>query len=373
MIKKIFTTAMAAMIVILPLVTARAEDAASQSKDTVFQGKVELNNNNNNQNKLFTGQTKSVKQGTQLKMTVSSVLSSGYNQEGDEFFAEITNDVSVPGGIIIPTGTVAHGRVTQMTQAKRLGRDAYIKVDFDYLVTPDGREIPIQASMTTKRNKAASVGKVVLEDTAYTVAGGVIGGVIALKVLGLGSAVASHGYTVAGGAGIGAIAGVTVSLVRKGKDVLIAPGDEIKAQIKSEVDLPVMSEDAFKDEEKTYDGLNVSITGYKLERDPFGEPNTITLDLKINNNTDKTFSSFDMALVSDTKSVYYPSPFANTEMWFQKIEPNARTTGELSFSVDNPKRKHWLVFYDGLTRKPLMKLSVYNAQKRLEKERTAKK
>ncbi len=56
-------------------------------------------------------------------------------------------------------------------------------IKFDYLITPDNRKIPIEASITTKRSAAASTAKVVLEDTAYTMAGGVIGGILALKSL----------------------------------------------------------------------------------------------------------------------------------------------------------------------------------------------
>lgn len=351
-------------------VAVMAEQKSAAPSD-VFEGKVEMDDHKQPQDKMFTGETQQVKQGTQLKMTVSSVLSGETTQEGDEFFAEIANDLTVPGGILIPTGTVAHGKVTHLKSARRLGRDGYIKVDFDYMVTPDGRQIPMQASMTTKRHPAASVGKVVLEDTAYTLTGGVIGGILALKMFGIGAAVASNGYTVAGGAGVGAAIGATASLVRKGKSVLIAPGDEIRAVIKDQMNLPVMSEEAFKDEEVAYNGLDVNITKYRLEKDPFGEPNTITIDLNINNKTDKTFSSFDMALVSDTKAVYYPSPFANTDLWFKKITPNTRTNGELSFSVDSPKRKHWLVFYDTYTRKPLIKVSIKNAEKRLTKAKTS--
>lgn len=337
-----------------------------------LQGNVKLDEQQKEQQDIFTGETQEVEKGTTLKMTVSQVISSGYNNEGDEFFAEITNDLNAPGGILIPSGTIAHGKVTKLEENKRLGRDAYISVNFDYLITPDGREVPIEASMTTKRNLAASTAKVVLEDTAYTVAGGVIGGFLALKFLGFGAAVASHGYTLAGGAGIGALVGVTASLARKGSEVLIAPGDEIKVKIISGMELPVLSEEAFKDEEKLLDNFEVKITNYLVEKDPFGELNTITLTLNINNRTNKTFSSFDMALINDYNAVYYPSPFGETELWFQKIAPNTKTIGKLSFAVDNTKRKHWLVFFDTSTRKVLAKVSVKNAERKLIKEKSNK-
>lgn len=342
-----------------------AQESLNPQPKESLHGQVELDKGNNQDKKIFTGETKEVHKGTNLKMTVSQVLSSGYNQQGDEFFAEVANDLTVQNGIVIPTGTIAHGSVTRVEDSKRLGRDAYINLHFDYLITPDGRQIPIEASMTTKRNPAVSVAKVALEDTGYTVAGGLIGGYLALRVLGIGAAVASHGYTLAGGAGIGAVVGATASLVRKGNEALIQPGDEINVKVGESLSLPIMSQEAFKDKELLLDGLNVIITDYKLEPDPFGEMNTITLSLDIDNKTNRTFSTFDLALVNDYKAVYYASPFGDTELWFKKIAPNSRTTGKLSFAVDNPKRKHWLIFYDTNTREPLAKISINNAKKRL--------
>jgi len=343
----------------------------SNQNERTFNGSVELNKDKPQKN-IFTGETKQLKEGTNLKMTVSSVLDSTSNSEKDEFFAEVTDDLTSQTGIVIPSGTVAHGIVTKIRGTKRLGRDAYINLKFDYLITPDGREIPVEASMTTQRSPVASTAKVVLQDTAYTMAGGVIGGVLAFKFLGLGAAIASHGYTLAGGAGIGALVGATASLARKGQEVLIEPGDQINVKIASSLALPVLKEDAFKQDETILDGLDVQITGYKLEKDPFGELNTITLTLNIDNKTDRTFSTFDMALVNDYKTVYYASPFDNTDLWFQKIAPNTKLAGKLSFSVDNPKRKHWLVFYDSSSRKPLARISVDNAEKLLKKEKLKK-
>ena len=176
-------------------------------------------------------------------MTVSEVLSSGFTQEGDEFFAQITQDVEGKTGVVLPTGTVAHGTVKEMEESKRLGRDGWIEINFDYLVTPDGRQIPIEGKMSTKMHPVKGVAKTVLVDTGYTLAGGVVGGFAALNLLGIEAAIASQGYTLAGGAAIGGAIGLGISLFRKGKDVLISPGDEIKVKMLTPIDLPVISED----------------------------------------------------------------------------------------------------------------------------------
>jgi len=333
----------------------------------ILRGRINFDEKDENSD-IFTGETGEILQGQKLKMTVSSVISTGLNQEGDEFFAEVTDEFSTEkGGVIIPSGTIAHGNVTKVENSKRLGRDGYINVSFDYLITPDNRKIPIEASMTTKRHPAASTAKIILEDTAYTMVGGVIGGLIALKFLGLGTAVATKGGTVAGGAGVGAVVGLTASMVRKGQEILIAPGDEIKVKVAEDIELPVLTEEAIKDKELQYEGLEVKIIDYALTKDPFGELNTISIAVDIKNKTKKTFSTFDMALVSEYKTVYYASPFGHTDLWFKKIKPNSQAVGRLSFSVDNPKKSHWLVFYDNRTREPLAKFSIRNAERELKK------
>lgn len=323
--------------------------------------------------KMFTGEIDQLDSKDVIKMTVSQVLSSGYTEEGDEFFAEISSEVEGDKGVILPAGTIAHGSVKEIADSKRLGRDGWIEVNFDYLITPDGREIPIKGKMSTKLNPVVGVAKNVAVSTGYTAAGGVIGGFLALNMFGLPAAVASQGYTVAGGAALGGAVGLGMALYRKGKDVLISPGDEIRVKITSSVQLPVFSKEALKQEEIIYDGLNVKITNIAFEEDPFGEKNTITLSLVITNLTDKYFTGFDIALMNDMNTSFYPSVFGDTTLMFSKIKPGDRISGKISFAVDNIKRKHWLVFYDRTKGAPLAKLSVDNAKRELDSKKKKKK
>ena len=322
---------------------------------------------------LFTGEKIEVTKGTKLELTVASVLSSDVSMEGDEFFAEVSSDLNIDGDVVIPMGTVAHGKVTASKNQRRLGRDGFVKLEFDYLLTPDGREIPIQAKLSTKSHPIKSFAKVALTDVGYTLVGGAIGGFMALKLGGLGLAVASHGYSIAGGAAIGGTVGLTKSLIRKGKPLLIAPGDQIKIKMTSDIELPVMRQTALAEEELELEGLMVDIFDCKFEKDPFGSLNTITLSLDILNQSDHAFTFFDVALINENGGVFYPSPFGDTEMWFQKISPNSKLKGCLSFSVDNPRQKHWLVFYDKYTRGQLAKISVTNAIRKLETDKKSKK
>lgn len=332
----------------------------------VFEGHAEKSDKYQKlQEELFTGKVETLERSDVIHMTVSQVLDSNINIEGDEFFAEVVNDVSGDSGVIIPKGTLAHGKISATTEAKRLGRAAQIALDFDYLITPDGREIPIEGKMSTKLHPVLETSKIVAQDLGYTVAGGVVGGFLALNWLGLETAIASQGYTLAGGAAIGGAIGLGAALFRKGSEVLIAPGDEIKVKINTSVKLPVYKDTALMQHELFYPGLDIFISDIKHEEDPFGVVNTITLTVMITNMSDKTFSGLDLALVNDYNAVFRPSIFGETKLMFKQIKPGDKVVGHISFAVDNVTRKFWLTFYDRMSKKPLSKISLDNAYKKV--------
>ena len=336
--------------------------------DTPFQGHIEETiRKEQNKDKIFTDEVKKIEETQTVNLMVSQVINGTTSIEGDEFFAEVSENVLAGSGVLLPKGTIAHGKIKNIVDPKRLGRDGYIELGFDYLITPDGREIPIEGEMSSKLHPAKGTAQKIGEDVAYTAVGGVYGAVAALELAGLEGAIASQGYTLMGGAAIGGVIALGLALFRKGKDVLIAPGDEIKVRIKSTEAIPVMTHEAVRQDELFYDGLDVDITDVFLEKDPFGHLNTISLDLIIKNNSKTDFSSFDIALVSDLRQSYTPSIFTDyrNSLAMQTIKKGTNVSGILSFSVDNPKRQHWLVFYDKRTHKPLAKISVDNAQKRL--------
>ena len=313
------------------------------------------------QKELFTGEVETLEKKDVIKMTVSQVLDANVSMEGYEF----VNNIS---GGVIPKGTIAHGKITQSVDPKSLGRSGWIELDFDYLITPDGREIPIEGKMSTKLHPVAEATKIIAQDVGYTVAGGAVGGLMALNWLGLEAAIASQGYTLAGGAAIGSAVGLGMALLRKGHDVLIAPGDEIRVKINTNVPLPVYREEALQQHELFYPGLDILISNITHEEDPFGELNTITLTVMISNMSDKTFSGLDMALVNDYNSVFRPSIFGDTKLMFKQIKPGDKIAGRVSFSVDNIDRSFWLTFYDRRNGTALSKISIDNAYRNIPKK-----
>lgn len=352
--------------------------------DTPYQGHIEETNiaPKNDEDNIFTKEEKKLETNKTINLTVSQVLSNSTSIEGDEFFAEVSEDVLAETGVLLPKGTIAHGNIQNIVNPKRFGRDGYVELSFDYLITPDGREIPIEGGMTSKLTPAKTVAQAAVENTANVAVGGAYGALAAVEIAGLEGAILSQGYTVLGGAAIGGVIALGMSLFRKGKDVLIAPGDEIKVRIKSKEALPVIKKEALREKEIAYEGLDVQIFDVFLEKDPFGTLNTISIDLIIKNYSKTDFSAFDIALVSDLNNSYTPSIFTDykNSLAMQTIKQGTSASGILSFSVDSPKRKHYLVFYDKRTRKPLAKISIDNVktdlkltEKELKKKRKKQK
>ena len=342
--------------------------------DDVLHGHAEFSDTYKQQlqDELFTGRVETLDRKDIINMTVSQVLDSSINIEGDEFFAEVTGDVKGDKGIIIPKGTLAHGKITQRADPKRMGRSGWIELDFDYLVTPDGREIPIEGKMSTKLHPVTEAAKIAVQDVGYTIAGGAVGGFLALNWLGIEAAIASQGYTLAGGAAVGGAIGLGMALIRKGHDVLISPGDQIRVKVNTSVSLPVYKESALMQHEMYYPGLDIQISDIKHEKDPFGEANTITLTIMVSNMSDKTFSGLDMALVNDYNSVFRPSVFGDTKLMFRQIQPGDRFAGRISFAVDNIDRNFWLTFYDRRKGVALTKISIDNAYRKVSDKRKKK-
>lgn len=333
--------------------------------DVLFHGQVEENDNTQKeQREIYTGKTYKLDKKDILKMTVSRVLDGSDAKENDEFFAEVSDDVEGSGGIIIPRGAIAHGCIRKVDTAKRFFRNGALDLEFDYIVTPDGKEIPIKGKMSTRLHPVKEVSDVVASNLVYATAGGVTGGLLALGMAGVAGTVSSQGAIIAGGAALGGTAGLSMAFYHKGKDVLISPGDEITVRVCSQADLPVYKKTAFPQKEVILKGLDVKISDLTYKKGIYNNVDEIILTLSVLNNTEKNFSIFDIALVNKAGTTYYPNTF-NDAITLKEINKGEKFEGKIPFSVDNVKDKFWLTFYDNKTREKISEISVDNAYKQV--------
>lgn len=328
------------------------------------QEKIEKEQSEKEKSEIFTGTTDTLNRNDVLKMTVSKVLDASLVKENEEFFAEVTEDVEAKDGIIIPKGTVAHGCIKKAEKAKNFSRNGVLELNFDYVITPDGKEIPIKGKMSTKLHPIASASDTIANNIVYTTAGGVAGGLLALSMFGVGGAISSQGTTIAGGAALGSSVGLAISLYHKGKDVLISPGDEIQVKLSSSAKLPVYKKTAFLNPEQNLNGLDVKISDINYKKDLYGEVDKVVLSLSILNMSDEIFSPFDVALVNDAGTAYYPDIFDGAQL-FGRLKQGDKFEGKIPFSVDDLKNNFWLTFYDNNTKEVVAKISLDNAYKEI--------
>jgi hypothetical protein len=304
-----------------------------------------------------TGDVRVLAPGTALEMVLSSEIAQGQTVEGDEFFGKISKDVLVDGRVVIPYGTMVHGVLCTMEGPKRAGRNGYINTRFDYLITPDGRKTPIEGNSTTRDSRGKAAARVVGRAAGYTAVGGVLGTMLVLQIGGLAAAAASEGYALAGGAAIGGAAGLSIAMVMKGKSVMLQPGAVMKVKLSEPLKLPTMTMPDVTAEDFSIPGLKVQVEGMRVNR----EMTEITLTLDVLNQTENTFSTFEIGLEDDQGNVFFPSPLGDTRMWSGKIEPSGHLNGKIAFSVDNVKNRYKLVFFKPFSREPLAKFALTDA------------
>lgn len=85
--------------------------------------------------------------GTNMKLELLSPISTKVASVGDEFTAMLKEDKFVNGQIALPAGTVVRGTFDKIVPPRRLSRSAVLYVTFDHVVTPTGRQIPVNAGL----------------------------------------------------------------------------------------------------------------------------------------------------------------------------------------------------------------------------------
>ncbi|HEY2001763.1 MAG TPA: hypothetical protein VGG80_05560 [Acidobacteriaceae bacterium] len=121
-------------------------------------------------------------EGTAIHTRLDNEISSRDNGVGTRFSAQVNQDVVQEGRVIIPTGSVVHGRVMHADYGRRITGHGSLRLLADEVVLPDGTHysmsaIPSQTAPAT-RTRVNSEGTILSRDnpktlaTQYAVAGG---------------------------------------------------------------------------------------------------------------------------------------------------------------------------------------------------------
>jgi hypothetical protein len=174
--------------------------------------------------------------GTVIPLRMENRLSSNASLAGDKFTATTTEPVRLDRRVVIPAGSRVEGHVTAVEKAKRLSRAGTIAVEFDRIVLPDGRSLPIVAQLTslspdgsTKVDDEGTVtGKSATKRNVVFIGGGA----------GVGAVIGAVSGSAGVGTGIGAGIGTAAVLMSKGNEAVIEEGFEFGLELLRSLSLP---------------------------------------------------------------------------------------------------------------------------------------
>jgi len=155
--------------------------------------------------------------GTVLELELLTALDSGVNQPGDEIQARTLSPLFVEGELVLDSGALVEGRVTEAKASGRVKGRAVLGFTFERLATPGGRK-KIRTSYVAheaesgKKKDAAVIG-------GAAGVGAIVGGIIGGKK---GAAI---------GAGVGGAGGTGVVLGTKGEEVRLSVGAKVNVRL----------------------------------------------------------------------------------------------------------------------------------------------
>ena len=196
--------------------------------------------------------TKRIPVGTVFKLEFLQPVSTFSGCEGDSFVATMKNELSAGTNVILPSGSVVRGSVAKVNTAKRFSRGAKLYLDFDHIVTPNGRQIPLDLAVCQFENiyfdgslyKNLGYGEAVqknyeraVEITKNSTNYGLKAGESAPGIQYLTTPFCAVGGFIGG---VGYWVGDSVAdMFRKGQDVYINKGDVLTVKLLNPIDVPV--------------------------------------------------------------------------------------------------------------------------------------
>lgn len=271
--------------------------------------------------------------------------------------AEITSDYSIisdKNNIFIPKSTKLFGYISEIQSPHSFDRRGYFKITFDKAICPDGENINLKSNLLSRSeariyNPLRHIGKAAVG----LVGGSIAGALLSYQLSGLGLAVASHGYSLAIGAGAGGFLGALGGIATKGKNSNIEPGNELVIIPIDDVSLDELNQVVCKNVEIAEDkkeeaiptNVKVEILSVKEKKDLLGE-SALKIKIKFTNNSDKLYKLNNFFL-KDSQGNEYTTSFTDISSdIFLNFPPNEIKNAQIEFLVNHPKASHWLLLKD---------------------------
>ena len=195
--------------------------------------------------------TKRIPAGTKLELKMLTTLDTSVNKTGGGFSAMLLTDQTTDEDVILPAGSIIRGDIQGIMEPKRFSKGAVLYLNFDHVVTPNGRQLPLTLNVvgrtdmtfdggitTTKGyidawKQTCSKSKQITKDAIawgedVTETGWKY---VVVPVSAVGGAFGSAGYFVYG---------TFADMVKKGKHVHINNGEILNVILVEPIDVPVI-------------------------------------------------------------------------------------------------------------------------------------
>ena len=197
--------------------------------------------------------TRRIPAGTTLRLQLIDPVNTVASNEGDAFSGMLLDDQTSGTSIILPSGSVVRGSINKIKPIKRLSRGAVLYLDFDHVVTPNGRQLPLSMSICNRAKvtldggmyNSLGYGEALQKNWVKTVE-------ITKNATKFGVDLGEDGFTgavyitapicaIGGGLGGGAylIGDSVIDLFRKGEDVILNKGTILDVMLTTPIDVPV--------------------------------------------------------------------------------------------------------------------------------------
>ncbi len=228
-----------------------SEPSASAASETSSEATTTTTSTTTKDAKVLQGYIRVVPTGTKIPIVMDTAVDSDTSQEGDEFSARTSEDLTIDGSTVVPAGSIIKGRIATLNSPRALNRSGSVALKFDNITTPDNRQIPLVATIVARggvvharrgmKDIAIDTGTVALPFVAGLAIGALAGNSSNNNnSTNNSSSGMSKGAAAALGAGIGLAVGIAVLCAKKGKKIEVRPGDELKIELAEELRMPTM-------------------------------------------------------------------------------------------------------------------------------------
>lgn len=198
--------------------------------------------------------TKRIPQGTIFELKLLDPINTSTMALGDEFSLMTMQDTIIDKYIIIPTGSIIRGSVQKVNPKRMLSKGASIYLDFDHVVSPTGKQIPLSVGVCYRPNitldggigNGQNYGTAIKKNAQTTVnivkvstkwgwetGEDVLEGYPKYVLTPLAAMVSAPA------AGIYFLGDAVIDLFKKGDDISLNQGDTIKVMLLKPLDIPI--------------------------------------------------------------------------------------------------------------------------------------